>query len=82
MDIKEILEYKKVGSYILNHNLLSQYKRAKEKLLLWDTKSVDFKKRKPYKTEKYQFRINRKYRAFCFLEDSILKVFEISDHQN
>jgi glutamate synthase domain-containing protein 3 len=81
MEIKEILEYKKVWNYILNHNLLWQYKKAKEKLLEWDTKSVGFKKRKPYKTEKYQFRINKKYRAFCFFEDNILKVFEISDHQ-
>jgi len=80
--IIKILEYKKVWDYIISHNLLNQYKKAKELILEWNLKTVDFKKRRPYKSEKYYFRINNKYRAFCFFEWNILKVFEINDHQN
>ena len=82
MFIKEIIEYKKVWNYIISHGLLKQYKRAKELILKWDLKSVDFKKRKLYKSEKYYFRLNKQYRAFWYIEWDILKIFEINDYQN
>ncbi len=82
MLIKEIHEDKKVAIYIISHNLLKQYKKAKELILSWDLKSVNFKKRRPYKSEKYYFRINQKYRAFWYFQWDILKIFEINDHQN
>jgi len=55
MIIKEIHEFKKIWNYIISHQLLSQYKKAKSTILKWDLKSVDFKKRRPYKSEKYYF---------------------------
>jgi len=82
MKITKIIEHKKIANYILTHNLLSQYKKAKKLILDWNLKSVDFKKRRPYKSEKYYFRINNKYRAFWFIEWTTLKIFEINDHQD
>ena len=82
MKISKILEHKKIADYIIKHNLLLQYKKAKKLILSWNLKAVNFKKRRPYKSEKYYFRINNKYRAFCFFEWNTLKVFEINDHQD
>jgi len=82
MKITKIIEYKKVWNYIVSHNLLWQYKKAKSLILDWNLKSVDFKKRRPYKSEKYYFKINNKYRAFWFIEWNVLKIFEINDHQD
>jgi len=82
MKIERILEYKKVWDYIISHNLLNQYKKVKLLILSWNLKSVDFRKRRPYKTEKYYFKINKKYRAFWYIEWTTLKIFEINDHQD
>ena len=82
MKIINILEHKNIWNYIISHNLLKQYKKAKQLILNWKLQSVDFKKRRPYKSEKYYFKINNKYRAFGYIEWWILKVFEINDHQN
>ncbi len=81
MIISKILEHRKVWEYIISHNLLSQYKKAKNLILEWNLKAVYFKKRQPYKSEKYYFRINRKYRAFWYIEWNTLRIFEINDHQ-
>lgn len=59
-----------------------QYKKAKEYILKWLLQNVNFKKREPYKSEKYYFRINKQYRAICYIENNCLKVFEIDNHQN
>lgn len=85
MIIEKILELKDIFEYLENHNILKQYKKAKEKILSWDLKSVYFKKRKPKILNVYQFRINDKYRAFWFFDkndEKTFKVFEISDHQD
>jgi len=82
MKILKIIEYSKIVKYINSHNLLSQYKKAKEILLLWNLKSVDFRKRRPYKSEKYYFKINKKYRAFWYFEWNTFIIFEINDHQD
>ena len=82
MKIYKILEHKKVWDYIISHNLLTQYKKAKQFILDWNFKWVEFKKRRPYKSEKYYFKVNNKYRVFCFLEWTTLKIFEISVHQD
>ena len=82
MKINSVIEYKKIIAYIDSHNLLDQYKKAKQKVLNWEFKSVDFKRRRPYKSEKYYFRINKKYRAFWYINWDILEIFEINDHQD
>jgi len=80
--IQSVLISKSCISYLKKRNLVDKWKKAKDFLLKNDFKSVDLKKRNPYKTEKYYFRLDKKYRAFCFFEEGgILKVFEINDHQ-
>ncbi|MDQ7009860.1 MAG: hypothetical protein Q9M94_06205 [Candidatus Gracilibacteria bacterium] len=59
MKITKIIEHKNTGSYIISHNLLNQYKKAKQLILDGNLKSVDFRKRRPYKSEKYYFKINK-----------------------
>ena len=82
MEILKIIEHKNVWNYIISHNLLKQYKKAKDLLLNWNLISVDFRKRRPYKSEKYYFKINNKYRAFGYFEWDTFIIFEINDHQN
>ncbi len=64
------------------YQIEKQYIKAKEYILSWFLNNVDFKKRRPYKTDKYYFRINKKYRAICYIENNIVNVFEIDDHQD
>jgi hypothetical protein len=59
--IKELPE---IFDYIFSRNLIKQYKKAKEMLCDGRFKNIDFKLRQPKKYEVYQFRINKKYRAF------------------
>ena len=82
MEINEISEHKRILPYLLSRQILNQYKKAKTLLLNWELESVSFKKRQPYKSQKFYFRINKKYRAFCYFEKDELIVFEINDHQN
>ena len=82
--IKELPE---ISEYIISRNLEKQYKKSKNFLSEWLYSLVDFKLRQPKKYEVYQFRINKKYRAFWIFRDTINfgKVFvvtEISDHQD
>lgn len=81
-NIENIIEHKDILKYLISHNLLSQYKKAKNKILLWDFKSVDFRKRRPYKTEKYYFKINKQYRWFWYFKWNNFVIFEINDHQD
>lgn len=62
--ISTVLELDDIGGYLISRGLLKQYKKAKEKILSGDLKSVLFKKRRPKTLNVYQFRINDKYRAF------------------
>jgi plasmid maintenance system killer protein len=61
--------------------LESNYKKAKEMILSGHPENVDFKKRQPYKSEKYYFRLNKQYRAICFFDDEYnICVYEIDNH--
>ena len=68
--------------YLEDRKLEEQYKKAKEYILGWFYKQVDFKIREPKKDKVYYFRINKQFRAFCKLENNILKIFHIDNHQN
>ncbi len=81
MKITRIKEYKKVLPTLQKRGLVVQYVKAAKTLLFGDVKSVDFKLRKPKGEKIYSFRINKKYRAFCFFDNDVLKVFDVSDHQ-
>jgi len=83
MKILEIIEHKDVFKYLSSRWILNQYKKAKNYILSGDIGIVDFKLRKPKSEEIFQFRINQKFRAFCYFEEKKkLVVFKISDHQD
>jgi len=67
--------------YILKRGLYKQYKKAKTKIQKGQLSQVDFKKRKPLNENLYQFKINKRFRAFCVKNDKGLIVIRISDHQ-
>lgn len=82
--IKELPE---IADYVKSRNLENQYKKAKSFLSDWFASIVDFKIRQPKKYEVYQFRINKKYRAFWVFRETytfgkVFVVTEISDHQD
>lgn len=80
--ITSVVEHKSVLPYLQKRNLTDQYKKAKNFLLSGKAHLVQFKLRRPVKDKIYYFRINKQYRAFCYFENSEVKVFTISDHQN
>lgn len=81
MKISQIVITEKCIRFLKRKNLVKKWKKAKEYLLSGDLSSVDFKKRRPYKSEKYYFRLDKQYRAIGFFEDTVLYIFEIDDHQ-
>ncbi len=80
--IRDIQENDEITTYLVKRGILKQYLKAKEYLLSGNTKIVDLKIRQPKREEIWQFRITKKYRAFCYFEDDMLCVIEISDHQD
>jgi len=82
MIIEKIEEEIKVLKYLNNKNILKQYKKVKNMLLLGYLKQVDFKIRQPKKDKIFYFRINKQYRWYCYFEWKTLVVFRIDDHQN
>lgn len=76
----KIEESKEVFSYLNERNLLKQYKKAKNSLILWLYKNVDFKKREPKNDEIYYFRINKQFRAIWYIENRIFRVLKIDNH--
>ena len=78
----EIIEETEVLKYLKSRQLEVKYRKAKNHLINNNLKVVDFKKRKPKSDEIYQFRIDKKYRAFSYFKDDKLRVFKVSDHQN
>lgn len=80
--IKKVLIAEDLIDYLEKRNLSKQYKKAKKYLLNWLYKKIQFKLKRPKENRVYYFRINKQYRAFCLLEWSTLKIFDINDHQN
>ena len=70
-----------VLKYLEKRKLVGQYQKAKKNILQGQYQLVDLKKRKPKSAEVYQFRVNKKYRAFARKIKGGLLVFAISDHQ-
>ncbi len=81
MEITELLINKKDIDYLVKRWLEKQYIKAKEYILDWNFKNVDFKIREPKKDNIYYFRINKQYRALVKLENETLTVLKISNHQ-
>jgi plasmid maintenance system killer protein len=82
MDIRRVLISERCINFLQKRQLSVQYKKAKKNILKGNLITVDFKKRHPYKTEKYYFKINRQFRAICIFSDKkTINIFEIDDHQ-
>jgi len=81
MLINEIIETKKVWNYIVNHFLLEQYKKAKNNILFWFNWKNFFKERKPKWSWIFYFRINKKYRAWWYINENKLIIYKIDNHQ-
>jgi len=81
MIIKNVFESDEVIQYLQKRDLIKQYKKAKNFILLWYFKYVSFKKREPKKSEIYYFRVNKQFRAIWYMEDDIFYVLEIDNHK-
>ena len=82
MKISAIFEKEHIMPYLESRNLLKQYQKAKNYLLLGYLKQVNFKLRHPKEFGVYSFRKNRQFRAFCVCKENELIVFNIDNHQN
>ncbi|PID84466.1 hypothetical protein CSB09_00905 [Candidatus Gracilibacteria bacterium] len=82
MEFKEIIESEGVVRFLKRKQMIKSYLKAKYFLEKGFLQNVDFKIRQPKQAGIYYFRINKQYRALGKVENGILKVFEISDHQN
>jgi len=81
MLIGKIIELDDVTKYLEKHGLTKQYLRAAEYLLSGNYAAPDLKKRKPKQDGIWQFRITKKYRAYCYFSADVLVVFEVNNHQ-
>lgn len=81
MIIKNIFESDEVIKYLLKRNLVKQYKKAKNFILLWYFENVSLKKREPKEDEIYYFRINKQFRAIWYIQNNNFYVLEIDNHQ-
>jgi len=81
MLIDRIVERDDIADYLEKHGLTKQYIKATENLLAGNYLAPDLKKRKPKQDGIWQFRITKKYRAYCYLSGDTLVVFEVDDHQ-
>lgn len=80
--IKNIFEKDYILINLNKRNLLIQYKKSKKLIIEWVFWKTDLKLRKPKSDWIYSFRINKQFRAFCYLENDILVVYKIDNHQN
>ena len=76
-----IHEEKKVLQYLIKRKILVQYQKSKSLVLQWLFGSIDLKLRKPKQAWIRTFRINKKYRALCLIENGTMTVFDVDDHQ-
>lgn len=69
-----------IVSFLEKRNLLSQYKKAKQKIL--DGNFRELKLRKPKENAVWYFRINKQFRAYGHFEWNTLVIYKIDNHQN
>ena len=63
-NIENVIEAPKIFEYLEKRQLLEQYKKAKNFLKSGETQKILFKQRQPKSMNLFQFRINKKFRAF------------------
>jgi len=81
-NIRKIEEELGILDFLEKRQLVSQYKKAKSNILLWNFGGNKIWYRKPKEDNIIYFRINKQYRAYCHLEWDTLVVFAINNHQN
>ncbi len=81
MIINNVFESDDVLIYLEKRNLIKQYKKAKNFILLWYFENASLKKREPKDEDVYYFRINKQYRAIWYIENNNFYILEIHDHQ-
>ena len=82
LKINRILEEDYIFEYLEKRNLLKQYKKSKDNILLWIHSWNKIWYKEPKKGWIIYFRINRQYRALCRLSElNELVVFDIDNHQ-
>lgn len=79
--IKYIVEIEWISDFLTKRNLAKQYKKSKISILSWIIWWDDFKTREPKEKWVWSFRINKHFRALCKLENEMLIVFKIDNHQ-
>ncbi len=79
--IENIYEKEYIFDELVKRNLVKQYKKSKIYIISWIYWKTDFKLREPSKDWIYSFRINKQFRAFCYLENNSLIVYKIYNHQ-
>lgn len=81
MKTYRIVEEKWILRDLQGFGILKQYEKCKALLFSGNPKSVDLKKRQPKSSDVYQFKINKKFRAICYIEKDELRVVKIDKHQ-
>ncbi|NDK09111.1 hypothetical protein EOM39_07800 [Candidatus Gracilibacteria bacterium] len=79
--ISSIFEKDYILDDLNKRGLLNQYKKSKEFIIAGIYGKTDLKLRKPEKDGIYSFRINKQFRAFCYLQGNNLVVYKIDNHQ-
>jgi len=81
MQFKDIVLSPDAFNYLAKRKLIKQFNKAARYIIEWDAKSAQLKKMKPNSSGIFYFRINRQYRAICKIEENILFVYYIDNHQ-
>ena len=77
----KIFEKEGMRAYCDSKGIGPHYEKAKALLKLGYSSTVQLRKRQPATDNIRYFRINRKWRAWCYKEGNVLCVFHIDDHQ-
>lgn len=82
MKIQKIFESEEIVDYLQKRNLMKQYKKVKNYILLWYLQNAALKLREPKEDGVYYFRINKQFRAHGIIKNNEFYVLEIDNHQN
>lgn len=81
MPFKDVVLSPDAFNYLVKRKLIKQFNKTARYILQWDSKTAQLKNRKPKSSGIFYFRINRQYRAICKINNDILYVYHIDNHQ-
>jgi len=82
LKIESILEKPHILKILTKKWLIIQYKKSKINILNWVYTWNNLKYKKPKQNNILYFRINKQFRALSRLDNGVLIVFNIDNHQN